>query len=78
MDIVEIAEEFTDLWQELSIEDINAMLGKNVNPGLLEFFLENAHRFIGGEVALDEKTQKQLANPMLAGYIIRILEERIK
>jgi hypothetical protein len=72
----ELAEEFTDLWDELGVSHINEMLAKNVGVELLEFFIEYAEQFAseveGGEL------RSRLPNLLVIGYLIRLLEERVE
>ncbi len=77
----ELAEEFTDLWNELEVGDINEMLAKNVGMDLLEFFVGYADR-IADELDSKETTMEELRmrlpNLLVIGYPIRLLEERVK
>ena len=75
---LELALEFTDLWEDLDPGEINQMLAQNVHCDLLEFFSAYAEEFsksLGGE--MPEQMRKQLPNLLIIGYIIRILEERV-
>jgi hypothetical protein len=76
----ELAEEFTDLWDELGTGDINEMLAKNVGVELLEFFVAYARQFSQGEGGGDlepEELRSRLPNLLVIGYLIRLLEERV-
>ena len=76
----ELAVEFTDLWQDMKPAEINTMLANNVSYDLLEFFSTYADDFVDllpkdmdpGEL------KHQLPNLLIIGYIIRVLEERLK
>jgi len=77
----ELALEFTDLWKELETSDINRMLAKNVSYELLEFFSSYAQEFAEeslGEDAVSDELKSRLPNLLIIGYIIRILEERVR
>ena len=80
----EIAFEFTEMWKDLDIAEINTMLAKNVSMEMLEFFSTYAQEFVSdclsrsGEEPLDEELlRKRVPNLLIIGYIIRLLEERI-
>ncbi len=72
----ELAEEFTDLWDELGVPHINEMLAKNVSVELLEFFVEYAGQ-LGSELE-GEELKSHLPNLLVIGYLIRLLEERVE
>jgi hypothetical protein len=78
----ELAEELTDLWADLDIGEINEMLAKNVGVDLLEFFVSYAEAFAdeheqtGGEGLA--RFRGQLPNLLVIGYLVRLLEERVK
>ena len=77
----ELAIEFTDLWKSLDVAQINEMLAKNVSFDLLQFFLSYAEEFADGYVPKTEagdELRERLPNLLVIGYIIRILEERVK
>jgi len=77
----ELAVEFTDLWKDLETRDINSMLAKNVSFDLLEFFASYAQEFAEeslGESAVTDELRDRLPNLLIIGYIIRILEERVR
>lgn len=78
----EIAIEFTEIWKDLDVHEINTMLANNVSMDMLEFFSSYAREFAdecaseGGK--LDEATlRNRIPNLLIIGYIIRLLEERI-
>jgi hypothetical protein len=76
----EIAIEFTEMFDDLDIADINTMLAKNVNMELLEFFAGYAEQFAdecaAKELSIDD-VRGRLPNLLIIGYIIRVLEERL-
>ncbi len=81
----EIAIEFTDMWKDLDIDEINTMLAKNVSMDMLEFFSSYAQEFADGCVSPDESgklseavLRRRIPNLLIIGYIIRLLEERIE
>ena len=71
----ELAEEFTELWDELGVPHINEMLAKNVSVELLEFFVEYTEQFASELDA--EQLRSRLPNLLVIGYLIRLLEERV-
>ncbi len=72
----EMAWEFAEVFSELSVEQINEVLAKNVPLETLEFFTEYAESFAKGEV-VKGSTAGRLPNLMLLGYLLRVLEERL-
>ena len=77
----ELAVEFTDLWRDLESTEINQMLAKNVSYELLEFFASYARDFASesfDDQCLPEELCQRLPNLLIIGYIIRILEERVR
>lgn len=76
----EIAIEFTEMWEDLDVADINTMLAKNVSMELLEFFSSYAEEFAeicDRQDAQGDLLRKRLSNLLIIGYIIRVLEERL-
>ena len=76
---LELAIEFTDLWEDLGADEINRMLAQNVSYDLLEFFSSYAEEFVEmlpKDMDRDE-LRRQLPNLLIIGYIIRVLEERL-
>ena len=76
---LELAVEFTDLWEDLDPTEINTMLAQNVSYELLEFFSSYADDFVESlpkDLEGDE-LRRQLPNLLIIGYIIRVLEERL-
>lgn len=76
MKFEEMAWEFVDVFDELSVDQINEMLAKNVPLENLEFFTRYAEQF-GSAEGLEGKTLQRLPNLMLIGYLVRVLEERL-
>ena len=81
----EIAIEFTDMWKDLDIDEINTMLAKNVSMDMLEFFSSYAQEFADGCESPDGSgklseavLRRRIPNLLIIGYIIRLLEERIE
>lgn len=77
----ELALEFTDIWKDLDPGDINRMLAKNVSYELLEFFASYAEEFAEeslGDAGVTDELRSRLPNLLIIGYIIRILEERVR
>jgi hypothetical protein len=80
MTSLELAQEFTQLWESLENDEINTMLAKNVNFDLLEFFVAYSDRYLSdvdGHEKLSEEMQQQIPNLLVIGYLIRLLEERV-
>lgn len=76
MTFEEMAWDFVEVFEDLEVEQINEVLVKNVPFERLEFFNEYATDF--GEAAnIGEAACKRLANLMLIGYLLRVLEERL-
>ncbi len=76
MTFEEMAWDFVEVFEDLEIEQINEVLVKNVPFERLEFFNEYATDF--GEAAkIGDAACKRLANLMLIGYLLRVLEERL-
>jgi len=76
MDHSELAWEFADLFGDLTSEDINEILAKNVPLETLEFFTAYAETF-GRSESLGGRTLERLPNLMLLGYLLRVLEDRL-
>ena len=72
----EIAWQLAELFEELSTDDINELLSKNVPMESLRFFSEYADVFARtGEFTVD--ATRRLPNLLLLGYLLRVLEERL-
>jgi hypothetical protein len=75
---LELALEFTDLWEDLDPVQINQMLSQNIQGDLLEFFSSYAEEFaVNSTGQCPDALRKQLPNLLIIGYIIRLLEERV-
>ena len=72
----ELAWEFVELFDELSVEHVNELLAKNVPLETLEFISAYAEDFSDVH-ELAERTRKALPNLMVFGYLVRLLEERL-
>jgi hypothetical protein len=80
MTSLELAIEFTDIWENLDAGEINTMLAQNVGLELLEFFASYAQEFAAECVPKDEQGEElaqRLPNLLIIGYLIRLLEERV-
>ena len=79
----EIAVEFTDLWKDLEVSEINTMLAQNVSMDMLEFFSSYGGEFIdelleGEDGSISPAAlRERVPNLLIIGYIIRLLEERL-
>lgn len=80
MTSVDLAREFTEIWEDLDSTQINTVLANNVNLELLQFFVDYAEQF-AAEVLSDEDGWKELCqklpNLLVIGYLIRLVEERV-
>jgi hypothetical protein len=81
----ELAIEFTEIWKDLDVNEINTMLANNVSMDMLEFFSSYAQEFTDDllssspERKLDEALlRRRIPNLLIIGYIIRLLEERVE
>lgn len=72
----ELAWELVELLEELSIEEMNELVSKNVPLESIEFFTGYASEFSKG-LSIDDATAKRLPNLMLLGYLLRVLEDRL-
>jgi hypothetical protein len=72
----ELAWEFAELFEQLSVDRVNEMLAKNVPLETLDFFSSYAESFASAE-KLDERCAKRLPNLLLVGYLLRVLEDRL-
>jgi hypothetical protein len=80
MKSLELAIEFTDLWEELDARSINTMLAGNVSVDLLEFFVNYAQDFADECIPQEQQgdeLRRRLPNLLIIGYIIRLLDERV-
>jgi hypothetical protein len=72
----ELAWEFAELFDELSIDRVNEVLAKNVPLETLEFFTSYAESFAQSE-KVEGELAKRLPNLLLVGYLLRVLEDRL-
>ena len=76
MTFEEIASDFIEIFDDLEVEQINEVLRKNIPYERLEFFNEYAKGF--SEAAdIGDPARERLANLMLIGYLLRVLEDRL-
>lgn len=76
MNHAHLAWEFADLFRELPTEQMNEMLANNVPFETLEFFNSYADSFAQSE-GLEAETRQRLANLLVFGYLLRVLEDRL-
>ena len=77
----ELAEEFAEIWSDLDVGEINEMLAKNVSVDLLELFSSYAAEFAADCDRGEDPEQEligRLPNLLIIGYLIRLLEERVR
>lgn len=72
----ELAWELVEIFDELEVEQINEVLAKNVPFDTLKFFASYAQDF-GDSQAIRGDARKRLANLLLLGYLLRVVEERL-
>jgi hypothetical protein len=72
----ELAWELVEIFDELEVEQINEVLAKNVPFDTLEFFASYAQDF-GDSQEIRGNARKRLANLLLLGYLLRVVEERL-
>ena len=72
----EIAWNFVEVFDDLEVGQINEILIKNVPIERLEFFNQYAAEF-GDAAGIGDVARMRLANLMLIGYLLRVLEERL-
>ena len=72
----ELAWEFVELFDELSVDNVNEMLAKNVPMETLRFISAYTDDFADVH-ELGERTRKSLPNLMVFGYLLKVLEERL-
>lgn len=79
MTFKELAWSFVEVYDELSVDQINDVLKINTPPEALEFFFGYAEKIRSEEnVVVDEKGSDRLAEVMLMGYLLRALEGRLQ
>jgi hypothetical protein len=72
----ELAWEFAELFDELSVDHVNELLAKNVPLETLEFFASYAESFARSE-KVEGPLAARLPNLLLVGYLLRVLEDRL-
>jgi hypothetical protein len=72
----ELAWEFAELFDELSVDRVNEVLAKNVPVETLEFFNSYAESFARSE-KVEGALAQRLPNLLLVGYLLRVLEDRL-
>jgi len=72
----ELAWEFAELFDELSVDHVNELLAKNVPLETLEFFTSYAESFARSE-KVEGPLAGRLPNLLLVGYLLRVLEDRL-
>ena len=72
----ELAWEFVELFDELSVDHVNEMLAKNVPIETLRFVSAYSEDFADVH-KLEGSTRRAVPNLMLFGYLVRVLEERL-
>lgn len=77
MTFQEMAWEFVDVFENLDNEQINQMLAKNVPYETLEFAAKYASEFASDQ-GIREPVREQLPNLILIGYLLKVLEERLR
>jgi uncharacterized protein (UPF0305 family) len=76
MTFEKMASDFVEAFDDLEVEQINEVLRKNIPPEKLVFFNEYANEF-GKTANIDDEARKSLANLMIVGYLLRVLEDRL-
>ena len=76
MSFNEMAWDFVEVFDDLEVRQINEILIKNVPIERLEFFNQHANDF-GDAAGIGDAARMRLANLMLIGYLLRVLEERL-
>ena len=72
----EMAWDFVEVFDDLKVDQINEILIKNVPIERLEYFNQYANEF-GDAAGIGDVARMRLANLMLIGYLLRVLEERL-
>jgi hypothetical protein len=72
----ELAWELVEVFDGLETDQINEVLAKNVPLDTLQFFASYSEDF-GRIHSVDDAARKQLANLLLLGYLLRVLEDRL-
>lgn len=72
----ELAWEFAEIFEQLSVDRVNEMLAKNVPLETLDFFSSYSESFARAE-QVEGPLAQRLPNLLLVGYLLRVLEERL-
>ena len=72
----ELAWEFVELFDELSVDHVNEMLSKNVPLETLRFISAYAEDFADVH-KLDDRARRGIPNLMVFGYLLKVLEDRL-
>lgn len=72
----ELAWELVEVFEELPTERINELLAKNVPFDTLHFLSAYADDF-GTANQIEGLARKRLANLLILGYLLRVLEDRL-
>ncbi len=72
----ELAWELAELFDDLSLDNVNEMLAKNVPLETLQFFASYAEDFADVH-ELGDKPRRRLANLMVLGYLLKVVEDRV-
>ena len=75
MTFAAMALDLVEVFDDLEVDQIKEALIKNVPYERLEFFNEYAKEF-GEGADIGDEACKRLANLMLIGYLLRVLEDR--
>ncbi len=72
----ELAWELAELFDDLSLDNVNEMLAKNVPLETLQFFASYTEDFADVH-KLGDKPRRRLANLMVLGYLLKVVEDRV-
>jgi hypothetical protein len=72
----ELAWELVEVLDELSRDELNELVAKNVPRDATEFFERYAGEFCEG-LPIAKSIAERLPNLMLLGYLLRVLEDRL-
>ena len=76
MTFEKMALNFVEAFEDLEVDQIYEVLQKNIPSERLDFFNEYADDF-GKAADIDEVARKRLANLMMVGYLLRVLEDHL-
>jgi hypothetical protein len=72
----ELAWELVEVLDELTGDELNELVAKNVPRDAIEFFSRYATEFCEG-LPIQKSIGERLPNLMLLGYLLRVLEDRL-